>query len=74
LLKDCILSGIDKYPTIEDVTSSLKNFSEGQYIVYGDMILGYSKRTGMEIVLDRDPIKSQGLLRQIERYKGEREK
>lgn len=66
-VKDNILSYIEK-PTIEKVTSPVKEFSEQQYIIYGDLILNYSKRTGMEVMLDKDQIKSQGLLKQIENY------
>lgn len=67
-VKESVLSYIVS-PTIEDVTSPLKDFSEEQYIIYGDMILSYRNRTGMEVILDKDPIRSQRRLKEIENYK-----
>lgn len=66
-VKDSILSYIEE-PTIQDVTSALKDFSEEQYIIYGDLILNYGNRTGMEIILDKNPMRSQRLLKEIENY------
>jgi hypothetical protein len=67
-VKDSVLSYIEE-PTIEEVTSPLKDFSEEQYIIYGDLIVDYSSRTGMEIILNKNPTRSKSLLKQIENYK-----
>jgi hypothetical protein len=67
-IKDSVLSYIER-PTMKDVTSSSRDFSEKQYFIYGNLILSYSKRTGMEIILDKNPTRSQRLLKEIENYK-----
>lgn len=68
-VKDSVLSYVEK-PTLEEILSLTKGFSEQQYNIYGNLILDYRKRTGMEVTLDKDPIKSEKLLNHLENYDG----
>jgi hypothetical protein len=69
-VKSCVLAYIEK-PTMEEVMSPLGDFSEEQYAIYGDLILDYVKRTGMEAQLDEDFERSRKLLEQIQNYREE---
>ena len=66
-VKDSVLSYVEK-PTLEEILSLTKGFSEQQYNIYGNLILAYRKRTGMEVTLDKDPIKSEKQLNRLENY------
>ncbi len=56
-------------PTIKEMTSSKSGFSDRQCEIYADIILDYMKRTGMSVLLDENPEKSERLLIQIQNYK-----
>ncbi len=65
--KESIMSFIDK-PTIEKVLDPFGEFSEEQMLIYMDLILDYTNRTGMEVILSEDEEKSKTLLEQIKKY------
>ena len=62
--RESILSSISK-PTIEDVLNPLEMFNEEQLSAYFDLVLSYSTRTGMQILLSENEYENQELLKAI---------
>lgn len=62
--RESILSYISK-PTIEDVLDPLQQFNEEQLSAYFDLILDYSERTGMQILLSENEYENQEILKAI---------
>ncbi len=62
--KESVFSSILK-PTIEDVLNPLERFNEEQLSAYFNLILDYSSRTGMQILLSGNENENRELLKAI---------
>ncbi len=65
--KESIFSFIDK-PTIGDVLNPIGKFNEEQLSIYFDLILDYTNRTGMQIMLSENEQEGKELLEGIKEH------
>jgi hypothetical protein len=56
------------HPTLEEILSITEGYSNEQVSMYIDLMLNYMDRTMMSVILDKDPIQSDKILKNLKKY------